>query len=294
VFLTGRGAQATVATYHVLAHAHDLYPIKNAWNEGSTGLSAVTFGAPSAMVVESKETTASLRRELFGNFHHVINPDDYIPFILNDVKTKGTKLLQTAATALVKVFPVLGPVEEPLTKLLEYWLSIKKQFAHCGSIYVLEKDSPRFRYCQITSRRQIPPIPDYMETKRFHAMSHYMYCFNGHRVASEPLSRIDTSLLLTPTQISEAILPQSTIGSQCICEISDDTITVSIAVRPRISQFFIQQATFKLADDKKPVTMHHFSPMTDGSDQVRSESKRNIFIILTMSIIGANDGITKA
>ncbi|KAJ4127030.1 hypothetical protein NW768_008651 [Fusarium equiseti] len=79
------GALASTSSYLAI---FDHESIPNAWQEGKNGISIITFGSPSCHVNEPQGTSTSWKMHLSKNFHHVINPHDYVPFALNDASKR--------------------------------------------------------------------------------------------------------------------------------------------------------------------------------------------------------------
>ncbi|KAE8334251.1 Alpha/Beta hydrolase protein [Aspergillus arachidicola] len=95
------GAMATIAAYQALIQDYNRESVCNVWQvdvsitdtddlgvepntNTSRRISAVTFGAPSMMVLAPTGTTAKLPDIFRQNFHHIINRADIVPFVVND------------------------------------------------------------------------------------------------------------------------------------------------------------------------------------------------------------------
>lgn len=96
------GALASTSTYLTMIQMIGFTTVPNAWEDSKLGLSVITFGSPSCYVAEPHGTTISLRKDFSRNFHHVINPNDYVPFALNDA-AKRFKEFESVTIHIQKV-----------------------------------------------------------------------------------------------------------------------------------------------------------------------------------------------
>ncbi|KAL2676444.1 hypothetical protein Neosp_010202 [[Neocosmospora] mangrovei] len=234
------GAMATIAAYQALVQTNH-QSIDNTWGDSAVGLSTITFGAPSPMVVESPTTTARLRSRFRRNFHHIINPDDPVPFLAS----LSMQTIQSMMNKLREVFEALLPSFKAhsgaLALIFRLWSIGDDKFAHFGRLYLLgiEGGSEQSR---VPSR----------ET-RFHVMDHYNYCI-GDIPLNENLVRLSDTGEMQPDTLRQHCLPFSNPIRGGICTIKDEMAVVSVTLDAPLAGYFIPRISFETQIAERDVT----------------------------------------
>jgi hypothetical protein len=273
------GAMATIAAYHAMAQHYPIGTVHNTWEwelepSASARISAVTFGAPAMMVLEAPGTTAEIRKNLKKNIHHIINPNDVIPFSVNPsiltVKRFFDSSEETFASLLRTAWPGSELALAVFGRTLRLWTDSNGSFAHCGSLYLLDpyEGSGRTMQCSlVTARRQIPSSPDIDGLKRFHSMEHYSHCL--HETLDRrhyPLPEIKSTILMSSLQFQQDCLPPLVI-TDCKGMVHDDRVVISAIIEPSLVRNFTKGISILLGDTRVPVSEFRFS-MTTSSNQV--------------------------
>src|ERR1700722_6497904 len=167
---------ATIAAYHAIAQDYARDSVANVWqtnasttntdhreSEPATGIlgriSTVTFGAPSMMVLEPAGTTATLPRSFTQNFHHIINRDDAVPFIVNSGTRAANTILTSAGNLIRTTWPEADWLFKVLSRVLQIWTDNNCPFGHYGRLYLLDRvqtDDRKMRCQPVTTLRQLP------------------------------------------------------------------------------------------------------------------------------------------
>ncbi|KAG7409041.1 hypothetical protein Forpe1208_v011442 [Fusarium oxysporum f. sp. rapae] len=254
------GALATISSYLAMV-SHE--PVPNAWEERPGGISIITFGAPSCMVAEPRGTTVSFQMNLSGNFHHVINPHDYVPFALNDSSRKFKQSFDALRTPLGN----LSPTIQMLWPILEYFLDLLLQntgkFCHFGCMYSIAAEVPGIQNCVQTLRvNDIPQIPSAGQVDQYHKMSHYFHCVKnsvGARLTQQASSELHHAV----SDVSSMILPMPRTVTSCSCVVHSDHLIVSLDVDTPVMQYLLKGATFRSDTREVPLTILGFPTKSD-------------------------------
>lgn len=243
------------------------------------------------MVADGDETTATPQRHLTANFHHIINQDDYIPFVLGDLSGNDSAWNRVATTAFETIFDMTLPsslqnLRRPLGGLLKFWMSKRNALAQFGCVYLLQRDDRYFDYSQIRERRVIPQAPDVSKVQKYHSITHYTYCLS--RVHELQSQNHNTSL--GPQGLTLVSLPSLNIEDGCYGAVSDKCVAICITVETLVSRYFVSRITFDMADQAVEFTSFEFTPMTGSNEKVRSDNSmrrisiaKNIFARFVLS-----------
>ncbi|KAF4344585.1 hypothetical protein FBEOM_1483 [Fusarium beomiforme] len=256
------GALATISSYLAMV-SHE--PVPNAWEQTQRGISIITFGAPSCMVAEPRGTTATLQMNLSGNFHHCINPHDYVPFALNDSSRKFRQGFDALKTPLGNMSPTI----QMLWPIFEYFLDLLMQhtgrFCHFGCMYSIASEVPGIQSCVQTLRvNDIPQIPSAGQVDQYHKMSHYFHCVKSS--VGVRLPRGSSSEALDGVSIADIpsiILPMPSTVTNCTCVVHSDHLIVSLNVNTPVIQYLLKGATFKKDTRDIPLTILGFPTKSD-------------------------------
>ncbi|KAL2069468.1 hypothetical protein VTL71DRAFT_14147 [Oculimacula yallundae] len=262
------GAIATIAAYEVLAQGHHFSAMPNTWNQNDLGLSVVTFGSPSAMVLEKVESTAAPRHGLRRNFHHIVNPEDYVPFILNDTEKAFLAFSQAVTFA-----PAISVVWKTV---LKFWESTRGNFAHFGCIFLLKVQQPTRYLRQITVSTDIPERPRFIHITRYHSMEHYNSCVRNlddlqaalgtsYSPYAGALERIDTEILSLASSMGE-----------CSATICDSEVTMALTMTSRLSEFLVKSVSFEHEGTQIPVSSFAFMAKTDDPEKMTLVIKHDL------------------
>ncbi|KAK4186740.1 hypothetical protein QBC35DRAFT_436549 [Podospora australis] len=261
------GALGTLATYLALETEPDLSLSANVWERDSTrGLSVVTFGSPPSLVVKDAETTAAIQSEWIGNFHHIIDPHDPIPFLLSHEPTWATKFLSEAAKATRTEYMNLRGTCWPLMK----WISRGATFAQYGSLYILDSDGETIGCVQVTHPSQIPNnSPEIYRASRYHTMSHYSLAIcRANRqfpvYATGPLQLQS----MTAGAFSDHCLSLPESLRECTGMIHENMVSITIAVRSRLVPFLVDSVTVTHEGDELAVDKVDFEVKPDNHDEI--------------------------
>ncbi|KAF9779926.1 hypothetical protein IL306_001096, partial [Fusarium sp. DS 682] len=256
------GALATISSYLAMV-SHE--PVPNAWEETQRGISIITYGAPSCMVAEPRGTTASLQVNLSGNFHHIINPHDYVPFALND----SSRRFKQGFDALKAPLGNISPTIQMLWPIFEYFLDLLMQhtgkFCHFGCMYSITAKAPGIQNCVQTLRvNDLPQIPGAGQVDQYHKMSHYFHCVKNSVVAPLPQDSSSEALHGVPiADIPSIILPMPGTVTNCSCVVHSDHLIVSLDVNTPVIQYLLKGATFKKDTREIPLTLLGFPTRSD-------------------------------
>ena len=257
---------------------HRVGTVQNTWeSSASAKISVVTFGSPAMMFLEAPGTTAETRNDLRKNVHHIINPDDFIPFSANCLLRKTSRIINKAEETITKILKASWSGAELAVwaafKVLRIWGNSNDSFAHYGSLYVLypyEGESSRTRQCAlITARKQIPSLPssELAHVLRFHSVNHYYNCmseaFDWYQDSHDLVAPQRTSLLdfqkdcLEPFSITE-----------CEGIVHEDRVMITANIEPLIAQFFIKGVSCIPRDNIRVSVTHFDFSNTPSSNQV--------------------------
>ncbi|KAK6497143.1 hypothetical protein TWF506_004618 [Arthrobotrys conoides] len=259
------GAVATIATYHAITEDSDISFARNVWStevptpdkdlqeepviDTSPRISVITFGAPSMMVLEQFGTTATPLKCFTKNFHHIINRDDIVPFILNQ-STKKAKEMMEAAQKILAIWPDAKAFFGILLKFFEFWAESRQPFAHYGTIYLIdpvEGDSTGIIQCYaIITSRQIPQTPKV--DLRFHSMDHYNRCLDKTLTDRKefPELSIGISTALTSTQFYKEFLPLPETIKGCTGVVYPTRVVISCPLSPDLLQYCTKNVSFNI------------------------------------------------
>ncbi|KAF4953521.1 hypothetical protein FGADI_5855 [Fusarium gaditjirri] len=230
---------------------------------GPGGISIITFGAPSCMVAEPRGTSVSFQMNLSGNFHHVINPHDYVPFALNDSSRKFKQSFDALKTPLGH----LSPTIQMLWPILEYFLDLLLQntgkFCHFGCMYSIVAEVPGIQNCvQALRVNDIPQIPSAGQVDQYHKMAHYFHCVKNS-VGARITQQVSSGLHHAAFDVSSMILPMPGTVTSCSCVVHSDHLNVSLDVDTPMIQFLLRGATFKKDSREIPLTILGFPTKSD-------------------------------
>ena len=283
---------ATIAAYHAMAQDYAIDSVANVWqmNASTTNtdhreaepatdilgrISTVTFGAPSMMVLEPAGTTATLPRCFTQNFHHIINRDDVVPFIVNSGIRTGGNILTSASNLIRTAWPDAEWLFKVLGRVLEIWTENNRPFGHYGRLYLLgrvETDDKRMRCQPVTTPRQLPSTPpaDFNSTTRFHSMAHYNLCLGQTLAHRTEFPDFNPVTAMTSEQFYQDCLSLPDTIKGCEAMVYDNKIVVSAAIETPLIQFFTKNVSFEIE------TRRHCTPSKDfvfegspGTNQVR-------------------------
>ncbi|KAF3223687.1 hypothetical protein TWF679_000124 [Orbilia oligospora] len=259
------GAIATIAAYHAITEDSEIGFVGNVWNtevtpdSGSQGesrihlsprISVITFGAPSMMVLEPFGTTATPPKCFTKNFHHIINRDDIVPFILNQASQKAKEVME-ATHKVLEAWPNAKAFFLILLKLFQSWAEARQPFAHYGIIYLIdpvEGDRTGIIKCYaIVTSRQIPQTPKI--DLRFHSMEHYKRCLDKTLTDRKELLERSTGLstALTSTSFCEDLLPLPEIIKGCEGIVYPTKVVISCPIGPDLLQFYTKNVSFEIS-----------------------------------------------
>ncbi|KAK1758805.1 hypothetical protein QBC47DRAFT_409639 [Echria macrotheca] len=259
------GAMATLATYLVLGKDTNLHKIANAWENVHNGLSVVTFGSPAAMVVEEQSSTAALQKRWGTHFHHIINPDDPIPFALGESPKWFAKFFAVASRA------ALPPQFQLVLWVLKFWLEnlSRGSFAHYGCIYLVEMADQIIQCRQITAISQIPQkAPDGSKFRQYHSMDHYAHCLGTTAQGAILVSPMGYTASMTADQFCQQCWQLPAAIRECSGVVHDNQVTISATVESRLVQFFLKDVMFKRNGKNVCVGSISFALNPDNHDQM--------------------------
>jgi hypothetical protein len=247
--------------------------VPNAWEDSKLGLSVITFGSPSCYVAEPQGTTTSLRMDFSRNFHHVINPHDYIPFALNDA-TRRFKEFETITTNIQKVSPTIRALWPLFDFFLDY-LAQTEVFCNLGCLYSIVTDRSGIRNCrQILMKDDIPEPPSPVQVERYHSMPHY-YSILRDSIASrlpQVLPQSSQRKALSSEVIPSTLLTLPEMVKACSCVVHSDRLTVSIHIDTPMVQYLLKQVTFKKGNDLINLPMLGISKSLGSEGEVSSRT----------------------
>lgn len=283
---------ATIAAYHVMVQDYATDSVANVWqmNALTTSsdpraarpvtnnlgrISAVTFGAPSMMVLEPAGTTATLPRCFMQNFHHIINPDDVVPFIVNSGIRTANNILTGAGNLIRATWPDYDWLFTVLGRVLQIWTDNKCPFGYYGRLYLLnsvETDGKRMRCQPVTAPRQLPGTPhaDLNSTIRFHSMEHYNFCLGQILAHRNEFPDIIPATAMTSEQFYQSCLSLPDTIKGCTLMIYDDKIVVSATINAPLIRFFTKNASFEIENRRHCTPSKNFVfEGSAGANQVR-------------------------
>jgi hypothetical protein len=276
------GAMATIAAYHAMTHHYGVRTVHNTWEwelepSASARISTVTFGAPAMMVLEAPGTTAEMRKDLKKNFHHIINPNDVIPFSINRSILMVSRFVDRSEEIFASLLRTAWPGSElalaVFGRTLRLWTDSNGTFAHYGSLYLLDpyEGNGRTMQCSlITATRQIPSSPELNDIAglwRFHSMEHYNHCLSETLDCHYPFPEINRTTMMNSLQFQRDCLPPLVI-TDCKGKVSDDRVVISATIKPSLIRFLTKGITILLGDTRVSVSGFSFS-MTNSFNQVR-------------------------
>ncbi|CEI62571.1 unnamed protein product [Fusarium venenatum] len=248
------GALATASSYLAV---FDHQSVPNVWEDSQHGISVITFGSPSCHFAEPQGTSTSWKMHLSRNFHHVINPHDYVPFALNDASRRFKQNLNVIKTPLETISPTIKMFWPIFENCLDFLLEKKGKFCHFGCMYSIATETPGIQNClQIRSADNLPQIPGPREVDEHHKMSHYFHCVKGSigaRLPQETLSESHRDI--DPEEFPSMILPMPATVTNCSCVVENDRLTVSFNVNTAIIQYLLSEAFFMKGRSEIPLTV---------------------------------------
>ncbi|RGP61694.1 hypothetical protein FSPOR_9819 [Fusarium sporotrichioides] len=248
------GALATASSYLAV---FDLQSVPNAWEESQSGISVITFGSPSCHFAEPQGTSTSWKMHLSRNFHHIINPHDYVPFALNDASRKFKQNLNVIRTPLETISPIIKMFWPIFENCLDFLLEKKGKFCHFGCMYSIATEVPGIQNClQIRTVDDLPQIPGPREVDEHHKMSHYFHCVKGSigaRLPQEALSESHRDI--HSDGFPSMILPMPATVTDCSCVVENDRLTVSFNVNTAIIQYLLREAFFMKGEKEISLTI---------------------------------------
>ncbi|KAK3365563.1 hypothetical protein B0T24DRAFT_682655 [Lasiosphaeria ovina] len=259
------GAMATVTAYLVLGRDTDLQEMANAWEAPRNGLSVVTFGSPAAMVVEHHGSTAALQKRWAKNFHHVINPDDVVPFALGESPKWIEKFLAFATNAGLPV------TLQFLLGMLKFWLNnlSSGSFTHYGCIYLVEMADQTTQCRQITALSQIPQsAPDISKLRQYHSMDHYAHCLSRTATGGSMAPSMEYATSMTVEEFRQHCWPLPGAIRECSGVVHDNRVTISLTIECRLVQFLLKKVVFKRNGKDVGVSGVEFALKADDHNQM--------------------------
>jgi hypothetical protein len=248
--------------------------VPNAWEDSKLGLSVITFGSPSCYVAEPQGTTTSLRMDFSRNFHHVINPNDYIPFALNDA-TKRFREFEAVTTHIQKVSPTIRAMWPLFDFFLDY-LAQTEVFCNLGCLYSIVTERSGIRnYRQILMEKDIPEPPNPVQVERYHSMPHY-YTILRDLIASrlpQVLPQLSQRKAMSPEAVPATLLSLPGIVKACSCVVHSDRLTVSVHIDTPLAQYLLKRVTFKKDADLIDLPMLGISKSPGAEGQVSSRTQ---------------------
>ncbi|KAM0401262.1 hypothetical protein ACHAQC_001943 [Fusarium culmorum] len=248
------GALATASSYLAI---FDHQSVPNAWEESQCGISVITFGSPSCHFAEPQGTSTSWKMHLSRNFHHVINPHDYVPFALNDASRRFKQNLNAIRTPLETISPTIKMFWPIFENCLDFLLNKKGKFCHFGCMYSIATEVPGIQNClQIQNVEDLPGIPGAREVDEHHKMSHYFHCVKGSIGARLPQETLLESHPTTNShEFPSMILPMPATVTDCSCVVENDRLTVSFNVSTAIIQYLLREAFFMKEGKEIPLNI---------------------------------------
>ncbi|KAK6360887.1 hypothetical protein TWF730_007002 [Orbilia blumenaviensis] len=263
------GAIATIASYLAIAEDNDISSISNVWHtdeleesinlekrelEADTSvscrISTITFGAPAMMVLGPGASTSTPPKRFAKNFHHIINRDDIVPFIVNSGTRKATEAFHETSKILNVVWPDSLWIFPLLRVCFSAWAVNKCPLAHYGRLYLLDRvegDSGQIRCHALITSRQIPPTPEIQ--LEYHSMAHYYHCLDKTLTDRKNFLDIDTSTVPNSTDFYRSclVLPEEIEG--CTGTIYPDKIVVLAPIGTPFIRFFMKAVGFEIERD---------------------------------------------
>ncbi|RBR25074.1 uncharacterized protein FIESC28_02131 [Fusarium coffeatum] len=229
VVVCGHSFGGALATASPFLSISDHQSIPNIWQEGMNGISVITFGSAPCHFNEPQGTTASWKIHVSKNFHHVINPHDYVPFVLNDASRRFEQ-----------------DSNSPRTK--------SGKFCHFGCIYSISTECPGIQSClQILTVGDLPQIPVARDFGECYKMSHYYHCVKSSIGAKLPQDVLpENHRGVSFNEIPSLILPMPDTVMNCSCVVDIDRLTISLAVDTAIIHYLLEGAFFKYNEKDIP------------------------------------------
>lgn len=204
-------------------------------------------------MVGEHSTTAAPIKTLAPNFHHVINPDDVVPFATSELKGWTRQLLDilknntNIAGASARLLGIPQELARGLLQLVSIIVySGVGEFAHFGRLYLLESKDSNLTCQQVISKKWVPTTPDLLGFLRFHAMEHYAHCMR--RAIPQATRALDLGFQdeIGSHEFASLCWPLPETFITCRGTVSDRSVIVLIEMDTRFVQFFIEGVLFEL------------------------------------------------
>ncbi|KAL4732193.1 hypothetical protein ACLX1H_001201 [Fusarium chlamydosporum] len=258
------GALATASSY-IAIFDRDSYP--NVWEENQDGISVITFGSPSCHFAEPKGTSTSWKMHLSRNFHHVINPYDYVPFALNDQSRRYKRNLDDFTPPLVTMSPTIETFWPLFENCLDSLLKKTGKFCHFGCMYSVTTE---IQSCvQIQSFDSLPQIPSPAEVDEYHKMAHYLRCIRnsaGTRLLQK--GSVKSNGGVKQDDLPSIVLPMPATVTNCLCMVENDQLLVCFNASSTIMQYLLSEAFFRTEGKEVPLTIIGCLPDPDDKYRV--------------------------
>ncbi|EMD93596.1 hypothetical protein COCC4DRAFT_132601 [Bipolaris maydis ATCC 48331] len=270
------GALATIAAYHAMVRYH-VDAVQNTWERNSihTRISVVTFGAPAMMFLQTPGTTAEMRKDLKKNVHHIINPDDIVPFAANWLLHKKNRAVSKTEQIIMEWLnttnPSLGVAAFAAFKVLGMWKDNENNLAHYGSLYRLypyEGNSGRTRQCTLVTAEGLIPSSPVLKSEHgleFHCMDHYHDCMvntidwvrDSHNAIFPETKTLEDfrKTCMEPFEITD-----------CEGIVHEDKVTITAKVKPFLARFFIKSVSHRMDKNGLRVFVNHFEFTNTASE----------------------------
>ncbi|KAJ4007335.1 hypothetical protein NW766_010019 [Fusarium irregulare] len=270
----------------------DHEPIPNAWKEGKNGISVITFGSPSCHFNDPGQSSTSWKMHLSKNFHHVINPNDYVPFALNDASKRFKQNLSTLRTPLEAISPTIKMLWPIFENCLDFLSKKTGKFCHFGCMYSISTKVPGIQNClQILSARDLPQIPGAREVDEYHKMSHYFHCVKnsiGSRLPQNIVSQNNSGIM--SSDLPSVILPMPGTVVNCSGVVDINRLTMSLDVDSAIMLYLLGGAFFKRDEREIPLTIIGYLPNTEDPFKYTMEGKDE-FVHIGEASVAVQQGV---
>lgn len=282
---------ATIAAYHAMAQDYAIDSVANVWQmnastntnhqEAETAtdilgkISTVTFGAPPMMVLEPAGTTATLPRCFTQNFHHIINRNDIVPFIVNSGIRTANNILTSAGNIIRTTWPNADWLFKVLGRVLEIWADNNCPFGHYGRLYLLDRveaDDQRMRCQPVITLGQLPraPLADLNSTIRFHSIEHYNHCLGRTLAHRNEILDSNPVTAMTSKRFCQDCLSLPDTIKGCAAMVYDNKIVVSATIETPLIQYFTKNVSFEIENRRHRTLSKNFVFKGSlGTNQVR-------------------------
>lgn len=207
---------------------------------------------------------------LSRNFHHVINPHDYVPFALNDTSRRFKQNLNALRTPLETISPTIKMFWPIFENCLDFLLKETGKFCHFGCMYSITTAVPGIQSCvQIRNINNLPQTPSAGEVDEYHKMAHYLSCVKSSvvaRLSQEVPPRRKNSINLH--ELPSIMLPMPATVRNCSCVVESDRLIVSLNVNSTVIQYLLSEAFFRKEGKEIRLTIISCIPDADNGHQV--------------------------